>query len=386
FNARSLPDPGDPRAIERPSGRGLVLIRNFMDEVSFNEAGNCVTMSKRHRAVKIPKPILFNTPEADQILGQTDLLSPGSPWRECITERPVHPSSDKIIASIGSDRGMGANLDMGFAIIPPTQKPVEIRLMDAALAAQSDKGALPIPDNAPIEGWPLWPPGVPLEELQRQGRGSRRVIVVDPARKMLYELAGARRVDTGWEASQASVWNLGSGESRPTGWISADGAGLPIFPGVVRYDEVQRGMVEHAIRVTVKKTRREAVHPASHADSMYTSGQLPRMGERFRLRASFDISGFSPHVQAILKGLKHYGMIVADHGYDWHISVAPDARIEGLEELGRVTGSDFEAIVPSPAPEGRRPEAQLAQPMQARVRTVAAPQAGRSVSAERAAE
>ena len=143
------------------------------------------------------------------------------------------------------------------------------------------------------------------------------------------------------------MFDLKSNKLRPDGWTSSDAAGLPIFPAVVRYDELKRGVIEHALRVTVVKTRRAYVYPATHYASPHTDENLPRMGERIRLRQDFDVSGFSPEVQTILKGLKKYGMFVADNGIDWAISVAPDPRIPVLnEELRKIKGSDFEVVTP----------------------------------------
>jgi hypothetical protein len=149
---------------------------------------------------------------------------------------------------------------------------------------------------------------------------------------------------------------LTSNSLRPDGWTSADAAGLPIFPAVVRYDEVARGEITHALRVTVRKTRRAYVYPATHYASRLKDPVLPRMGERLRLKKDFDISRFPPHVQTILKALKKYGMIVADNGIEWAISIAPDTRIQGLETLDHkaVKGGDFEVIVPTGPEEGPR--------------------------------
>jgi hypothetical protein len=170
---------------------------------------------------------------------------------------------------------------------------------------------------------------------------------------VLYEFYQMRRTDKGWEASQASIFDLKTNKMRPEEWTSADAAGLPIFPAVVRHDELKRGLVEHAMRVTVRRTRRAYVYPARHFASRLTDKDLPRMGERLRLRKDFDVSGFSPEVQAILKGLKKYGMFVADNGIDWAISVAPDARIKSLHaELRKIKGSAFEVVTP---PAGYRP-------------------------------
>ena len=182
--------------------------------------------------------------------------------------------------------------------------------------------------------------------MLKQG-GDRHASVVDPVNRMLYEFYQMKKTDRGWQAAQCSIFDLKSNKLRPDGWTSTDAAGLPIFPATVRYDEIQRGMVEHAMRVTVVKTRRAYVAPATHFASPHEDENLPRMGERIRLKQDFDISGFSPAVQAILKGLKKYGMFVADNGIDWAISVAPDPRIPVLhEELRKIKGSAFEVVVP----------------------------------------
>jgi hypothetical protein len=141
---------------------------------------------------------------------------------------------------------------------------------------------------------------------------------------------------------------------RPEGWTSSDAAGLPIFPSVVRYDEVARGKVDHALRFTVKRTRRAYVYPARHHASRLTDPSLPRMGERLRLKKDVDISGFPPHARAIAQALKTYGMLVADNGGNWLVSIAPDRRFEGLDALKRLRGSDFEVIVPTGPEEGPR--------------------------------
>jgi hypothetical protein len=243
---------------------------------------------------------------------------------------------------------------MAFILVPPDQKRVD--LVSVGYAAESDKGPFPIPDEVPIEGWPLSRPvganGVPLtlDDVQRdrlnQG-GDRHAIVVDPVNRMLYEFFAIRRTDAGWTAMQASVFDLKSNALRPAGWTSADAAGLPIFPAIVRYDELKRGVVSHAMRVTVRRTRREYVAPATHYASRLTDRNLPRMGERLRLKREVDVSGFPREVQIILTGLKTYGMFVADNGIEWAISVAPDARIPTMHEaLRRIKGGAFEVVVP----------------------------------------
>jgi hypothetical protein len=306
---------------------------------------------KRPEMPEIKKPVMFDTPEADKILAALQVFPPDNPWNEDISKLPVHPNSGKIIARIGPNKKVAYNLDMGFILVPPDQKKVPVKLTETP--DESDKGPFPIPDNAPIEGWPL--DGTKLEETQRaKSEGDRHAIVVDPVNAKLYELFLAHKTDDGWEAGCTAMFDLKSNKLRPDGWTSTDAAGLPIFPAVVRFDEVERGMVEHAMRFTVGKTRHEYVYPATHQASRLTDDDVPRMGERFRLRADFDVTNFSPHVQAILKGLKKYGMFVADNGGDWRISVAPDKRIKDLEELKKLKGSDFEVIQPTGQNEGPR--------------------------------
>jgi hypothetical protein len=300
----------------------------------------------------ITRPILFNTSEADRILTALQVFPADNPWNNDISKWPLHPNSKNIIASIGAGKPLRYNADMSFILVPPDQKKVAVTIL--AYPDESDKGPFPVPDNLPIEGWPAYYKrtpalrGLSLDDVQRDTRqqdGDRHALVVDPVHRMLYEFYQAKKTDQGWQAAQASVFDLKTNRMRPAGWTSTDAAGLPIFPAVVRHDELERGMVEHALRVTVTKTRREYVYPARHYASRRTDNNLPRMGERLRLKQDFDVSGFSPPVQAILKGLKKYGMLVADNGIDWAISVAADERIPDLhEELRKIKGSAFEVV------------------------------------------
>jgi Domain of unknown function (DUF4091) len=349
-----------------------IVPRVFSDagaRVSFPESGDPYEAArvKLGRAIAAAQPprvttaVPFDTPEADRILQGMQILPPDNPWNEDISDRPVHPDSAAIIASIGADKPLGYNLDMNFVVVPPDQPRVPVRV--TMYPAESDPGPFPIPPNALIENWPLArnedrgalpKPGVTLEQFQREGTGDRHLIVVDPGNGRLHEFWQARLTDSGWEASQASTFDLTSNALRPERWTSSDAAGLPIFPSIPRYDEVVRGLVRHAMRVTVRRTRRAYVYPARHFASPHTDLHLPRMGERLRLRRDFDTSGFPPHARAILEGLKKYGMFVADNGSDWLLSIAPDRRFEGLESLSRVKGSDFEVIVPTGPDEGPR--------------------------------
>jgi hypothetical protein len=298
--------------------------------------------------IPITRPIPFDMPEADKILEALQVFPADNPWNQDVSQWPVHPNSPNIIKSIGANKPFRHNSDMGFILVPPNQRRVPVKIV--AYRGESDKGLFPVPDSLPIEGWPVNYRGrsVTLDDVQRdklREGGDRHAIIVDPVRRVLYEFFRARKTDAGWQAAQASVFDLKSNRLRPDGWTSADAAGLPIFPAVVRYEELKRGMVQHAMRVTVQKTRLAYVYPATHYASRLTDPNLPRMGERIRLRSDYPIDGFSPNVRAILKGLKKYGMFVADNGLDWDISVAPDPRIPPIhEELRRIKGSAFEVV------------------------------------------
>ncbi len=296
---------------------------------------------------QIAKPILFNTTEADAILRMLQVFPPNNAWNTDISMWPLHQNSHTIIESIGTDAPLLCNEDMGFVCVPPDQQRVTVKVVD--YPDESDHGPFPVPDNVPIEGWPMHPRSASLDEVQRDTSnrgGDRHGIVVDPVNRMLYEFYQLKRTDNGWQAAQASIFDLKSNKLRPDGWTSSDAAGLPIFPAVVRYDEISRGVVSHAMRVTVRRTRRSYVAPATHFASRLTDPNLPRMGERIRLRHDFVTNDFTPAAQAILNGLKKYGMLVADNGNDWAISIAPDERIRSLhDELRKVRGSDFEVVV-----------------------------------------
>jgi len=292
------------------------------------------------RMPKFSKPVLFNTPEADAILAALQVFPKNNPWNEDISKRPVHPDSDKFIASVGKDKNVRYNFDMGFVLVPPGQTRVDVKLRSPG---ESDKGPYPVPDNAPIEGWPI--DGLTLEASQQGGGADRHMIVVDPSAGVLYEFYQAFKRGSGWEAANEATWDLKTNKMRPRSWTSADAAGLPLFPSLPRFDECEGGGVDHALRVTVSRTRRAFLYPASHQAGSTDAPTAPAMGQRFRLKASVDVSGFSRHPQAIASAMKKYGMLVADNGGDWDISLPPDTRLKGLESLRKLKGSDFEVVV-----------------------------------------
>ncbi len=311
----------------------------------------------RIRAAKMPAitaPVMFDTPEADAILAALEIFPPDNPWNLLVEDWPVHPDSKAIVASVGADKPLRYNPDMAFVLVPPDQKRVDVKLVE--YPDESDKGPFPVPANVPIEGWPVHyqrdpgRKGTTLDQVQRDTRnenGDRHGIVVDPTNRMLYEFYQLKKTNAGWQAACAATFDLKSNKLRPDGWTSSDAAGLPIFPSIIRHDELKRGTIDHAMRVTVRRTRRAYVFPATHFASRMKDENLPRMGERFRLRSDFDVSKFSPEVKVILIGLKRYGMLVADNGIEWALSCAPDPRIPVLhDELRKLKGSDFEVVIP----------------------------------------
>ena len=314
---------------------------------------------ERIKSAKMPQfsePVPYNTPEADAIMSAAEIFPVDNPWNTLVEDWPVHPNSTKIVASIGADKFLRYNQDMAFIIVPPGQRKVDVNPIKYAV--ESDPGPYPVPDNTPIEGWPASFQQNPelkdltLDDVQR-GKPSleedRHGIVFDPVSRKLYEFYRLTKTDNGWHAEQASIFDLASNKLRPEGWTSTDAAGLPILPAIVRYDEIKRGVIDHALRFTVRRSRRAYVYPATHFASQLTDEDLPRMGERFRLRKDFDTSKFSPEVRVILEALKRYGMLMADNGMDWGLTVSGDERIPVMhEELRRIKGSDFEVVTPPP--------------------------------------
>jgi hypothetical protein len=262
-------------------------------------------------------------------------------WNTPIDHLPVDSNSSVYIASIGATIGLhpdfgtiweGAPIGIPYNIVPGTQPKVSITF---DYNDESDPGPYPIPPGAVIEGGDA-------------STGDRHILVLDEDHCILYETFYSwPQADGSWQAGSGAVYDLHSNSLRPSGWTSADAAGLPILPGLVRYDEVASGEITHALRFTVQHTRKAFIWPARHYASSLTATNYPPMGQRFRLKASFDISGFSPEVQVILRALKKYGMILADNGSNWYISGVPDSRWNDdtlVGELKLVKGSYFEAV------------------------------------------
>ncbi len=268
-------------------------------------------------------------------------------WNTDISAMPVDPNSNNIIAFIGVAAQLhpdfGAGLYNGSKIGIPyqvedttTQPKIPIKIV--AYKAESDPGPMPVPPDALIEGYP------------NPGDGDRHVLVLDRNDCWLYELYRSFTRNGAWKADSTAIWDMTSNEQRPYTWTSADAAGLPIFPGLVRYDEVLAGTINHAIRVTVPVTRQAFTPPASHWASSNANPNAPPMGMRMRLKPGFDISGFPPNDQILLTALKQYGVIVADNGGVMFMSGAPDERWNNseLDQLKTLTASDFEVVLMGP--------------------------------------
>ena len=267
-----------------------------------------------------------------------------NPWNTDISNFCVDPNSSAYINSINQDEqylhaDFGSNPDYGipYVVVPGSQPLVPILFTE--YPDESDPGPYPVPPDAPIEGG-------------SDSTGDRHVLTLlaDPDHNncQLYELYHAYKDagDPGWQAGSGAVFDLRSDALRPDGWTSADAAGLPILPGLARYDEVAAGAIQHALRFTVASTQRGYIHPATHFASPSSDTSLPPMGLRLRLKGSFDISGYTGQSKIILTALKKYGMIVADNGSSWYITGAPDSRWDDtdLDQLKTVPGSAFEAV------------------------------------------
>jgi hypothetical protein len=267
-------------------------------------------------------------------------------WNKDISSSPVDPNSASIINFIGPSVGLhpdfgsglydGSSIGIPYTVVDSSQPFIPVDY--TAYGSESDAGPMPIPLTAPIEGYP------------NPGSGDRHVLVLDASSCFLYELYSSYPQTSVWNAASGAVWDLLADEQRPYTWTSADAAGLPIFPGLVRYDEVAAGAINHAIRFTVQNSSAGFTPPASHWASTTSAPYAPPMGMRMRLKSSFDVSNFSAANQVILNALKKYGIIVADNGSSMYLSGAPDSRWsnDDLHNLGTVTASDFDVIQISP--------------------------------------
>lgn len=267
-------------------------------------------------------------------------------WNQDISKAKVDPYSSQIIALIstarlkadfGSGLWDGAPIGIPYDVVCGSQPKVKVKFRanayDGNYGSESDKGPYPIPANAPIEG---------------NGQGDSHVIVIDKDNKILYELYNASLTNGQWQASSGAIFNLNSDALRHAGWTSADAAGLPIFPGLVRYDEIIKGGINHPIRFTLESSNVQPAYISPARHKVNSSGgqySLP-FGAKLRLKANFDITGYPPHIRVILRAMKKYGIILADIGSNMYISGVPDKRWNNdeLQKLGNVTAADFEVV------------------------------------------
>ncbi len=283
-----------------------------------------------------------SAPATPPMLGGCQILPVDNVWNVPIDQLPVDAHSDDYIATIGRNTSLhpdfGANWNGGpfgipYVIVPPGQALMPIHF--TAYGTESDPGPYPIPPNAPIEGG-------------ANSTDDRHVLVMRQGECRLYELYRAfPDVDGSWSADSGAVFDLNSNALRSDTWTSADAAGLPILPGLVTYDEVASGEIRHALRFTANLTQQKHVWPARHDASSSTNAARPPMGQRFRLKASVDISSYSAPVQVIFRAFKTYGLILADNGSNWFVSGAPDARWNDdmlVSAFRQLKGSDFEAV------------------------------------------
>jgi hypothetical protein len=291
------------------------------------------------RRIALVLPLLILLPSAGVAAGPPTvpgargcpILPANNPWNERVDRLPVASDSGALIASIGLDApvhpdfGSFAGYGIPYTVVGHATTRVRVSF---DYADESDRGPYPLPAHPRIEGG-----------------GDRHVLLVDRDACKLYELYNASRQGTSWHAGSGAIWNLRSNHLRPAGWTSADAAGLPILPGLVRYDEVAAGAIRHALRFTASKTSNRYVWPARHVAGD-ADASLPPMGLRVRLKASVDISHYGRQARVVLQALKTYGMILADNGSPWFISGASDRHFDDddLHALGKITGADFEVV------------------------------------------
>jgi hypothetical protein len=267
-----------------------------------------------------------------------------NPWNQPVDKLPVAADSATLIASIGVDTGVHADFGSGlydgsrigipFVVVHGRATPKS--RVSFEYADESDKGPYPIPKNVPVEGAPA-----------HANEGDRHVLIVDRDACKLYELSGMQRAGTHWSGWSGAIWNLRSNAVRPATWTSADAAGLPILPGLARWDgDASTGRIDHALRFTAERTRRAFIYPARHYASSSTDPSLPPMGLRVRLKASVNIAGLPPQARIVAQAMKTYGLILADNGSNWYVSGAPSPKWSNdqLHALGGLTGADFEVV------------------------------------------
>ena len=315
----------------------------------------------------VTNDVLFNTSNADAVVSAMQIFPVTNPWNECISNRPVLSNSTAMIAQIVMDLKtnravLTPEFEMNFVLVPDNQTLVPIQFVtypgDSDLNGGTyPYGLYPIPTNMPIESWPVGTGSQTLYQWQTNSGGDRHSIVVQPGAGFSWETWQARLVGTNWQAANGAIFNLNSNGLRQLGDTSGDAAGFPMFPALVRYDEAERGMIEHACRLVVAQSLKAYIYPATHDASSITSGNYPAMGQRLRLKSGFVVpSGWTREEKAVLAGLKKYGAMVADNGNYFSISVTPDDRWPSgcFNDLTSISATNFEVIQTTGPNEGPR--------------------------------
>jgi hypothetical protein len=361
----------------RPSGNNVwhgVLAVLLTSTLAFTTRAERINQEGRilGPAPFVTTPTLFNTPAGDAIASAMQIMPRDNAWNEDISQRPLLTNSGAMIAQIISDlsasrRTLRPFYEMNYVLVPDNQPRITIPFFNYPDESDLDGGVFPngnypIPTNLPIETWPKDTGNLTLQQWQQDVNntgGDRHAIIVAPGAGSIWETWLTKLTPSGWQASNGAKFDLNSNALRPASWTSGDAAGLPMFPALVRYDECQRGMVEHAMRLVVAKSRREYIYPARHYASSIpaTSVNYPAMGQRLRLKAGFVIpQNWAIEERAVLLALKKYGAIVADNGNFFSISVCPDDRFaaNAFEHLSTVTIDNFDVIATTGPDEGPR--------------------------------
>jgi len=315
----------------------------------------------------VTNSLLFNTAQADAVIAALQIFPPDNAWNEDISRRPLLSNSAAMVTQVVNDlstnrRTLRPFQEMNFVIVPNNQPLIPINFY--VYPTESDPSPYPIPWNMPVESWPSQTGGQTLDEWQRDSLGwggDRHSIILQPGTGKLWEMWQAQLLvntnGSNWQAANGALFNITNNALRPAGWTSADAGGLSMFAGLVRFDECERGMVEHAIRLIVARTRRTYIYPATHYASTSTNPNHPAMGQRFRLKSSFVIPDtWTKQEKAVLRALKNYGAIVADNGGFFSISVAPDDRwpANAFNRLSSISVTNFEVIQTTGPAEGPR--------------------------------
>ena len=309
------------------------------------------TPTPDHTPAPTPGHTATPTPQSNWVTGvepACGVFPADNPWNTDISQAPIDQNSGNYMSNVGTNGFLhpdfgtvwdGAPIGIPYVVVGADQPKVPVSFY---YPSESDPGPYPVPANVPIEGQPVGQPNT------ASWGGDRHVLVVDDANCRLYEMYDSHPVNGGqsWTAGSGAVWDLNSNTLRPETWTSADAAGLPIFAGLVRYSEVQSGVIDHALRFTVSDTQMAYIHPATHYASDITDANYPPMGLRFRMKASYDCTWATTEVRVICAAMKKYGMIVADNGADWYVSGAPDSRWDDdrIGDLKSVPASAFEVV------------------------------------------